>query len=207
MVSLYDARCNKATSFLKKDESNDHIIESLHACKQQKTLTTFNGTSYDFKIMCNNLDHPSDKKTAARLGLSSYDIMLDFACHHGYFSSLDSFADATLKQSKTASGGDVCQMWSDGKQKEVAEYCENDARLTAMLYAHGRSYGRLKRKTKSGKTTVWALPSTLFRTACQALKEYETNPPDTAWMQKLGGSSSQPSINSMADWAVDILSP
>ena len=138
--------------------------------------------------------HHSDKRALARLALTHVDIMLQFACANGYFSSLDSFAGPTLKTKKIGSGSTVKEDWEAGKCQEVADYCADDARLTALLYDHGSSFGYLLRTPKNKPDVVrrWALGIDLWQPALQCLK----NPTKATFMDN------PPDVGGMADWTL-----
>ena len=198
VVSLYDVRaCTIAASF--HGDSDTHILQAMDALEKMPYVVSFNGASFDFKMMSARLEHLHDKRRCARLALDHYDIMLDFACSNGYFSSLASFAQATLQKGKVSTGTEAITMWASGKKKEVVEYCEDDARLTGNIYLHGIRYGRLHRRTASGKKQTWALPQELFRKVKHAVKDYKNEPPDVSWM------TDPPNIPAALSWAMTLV--
>ena len=161
VVALYDTRDTRGVAFLREDgDPTAHVLRSLDAMEHSRELCTFNGTAFDFRMLASCLEGDADRKRCARLALEHVDIMLAFAASTGYFSSLESFATATLSRSKIGSGKDVAEQWEGGGRQQVADYCIDDAKITAMLYDHGKSYGRLSRSVRSrpGATATWALP-------------------------------------------------
>ena len=208
VVSLFDARCPAGaggTSFVRRtadgaDADDDaHLLAALLACENVPRLVTFNGTAFDFQQIAAGVRCRADKTRAARLALSSFDLLLDFTADNGYMSSLDSFATASLGEAKSGTGMEAVVLWAAGDHAAVAKYCENDARITAALHAHGMNLGRLSRTTKSGKVSTWALRPCLFRTAEDALVGHARKPPDVSWM------SDPPDVASLADWVLDLL--
>lgn len=199
VVSFCDSRSYDCISFSEHNNDN-HLIAALDLCdKYSSRLTTFNGSGFDFRMIANRVEDGHDKRRAARHALRSYDIMLDFACTHGYFSSLNSFAEASLGTQKNGDGATAIEDWDNKQYDKVVEYCENDARLTAQIYSYGMSEGSLARLTKAGKKNTWSLPLDGFRTAMTAVKEYRNDPPDVSWM------SDPPNLTNTVKWAVDML--
>lgn len=201
VVSLYDGRSQQAVSYTEASHGSGYLCSALAACAAQARVVTFNGTGFDYRMISNNVPHVADKACAARLALSTVDVMLNFACDTGYFSSLSSFATGTLNEAKSGDGAEAVDDWAAGRHAKVIKYCEHDAALTHALYDHARMYGRLTRITKAGRKATWVCSANPLRPTVQALTEYEQSPPDTSWMK----DGTAPDINGIADWAVDIL--
>jgi hypothetical protein len=200
VTSLYDGRAGTAVSFAESTHGPEFVGAALEACAAQRDVVTFNGCAYDYKVLARNAPDQAARKTAARLALTTRDILLNFACDTGYFSSLASFASATLGESKTSDGAAAVDDWNAGRHAEVTAYCEHDAKLTLQLYTYACKWGRLERLTKAGRKSVWACSHVPLHPTTDALQAYAASPPDTAWMQ--GGG---PDVAALADWAVDIL--
>lgn len=200
VVSIHDPRAGTGVSFTDKTNGQFFVEHALEACARQTSVITFNGTAFDFRMMCTNVFHAADKARAARLALDSIDIMLNFSCRHGYYTSLQSFTEGTLKTSKSSSGTEAIDDWANGDHAKVAAYCEHDAALTYRLYEEVMAYGRLTRTTKRGKSHVWVCddlrPSYAVLTAHARSRPY-----DTSWM------TDPPDLAAAADWAVDVLGP
>lgn len=197
VIALYDTRSNTPSTFLSDGKTDSHILQALLAMQNVPVLCTFNGTQFDFRMCAAACTHLSDQKALARLALEHVDIMLQFACQNGYFSSLDSFAGPTLGHKKIGSGATVKDDWAAGKHQEVAEYCADDARLTALLYDHGSARGRLLRTPKSKPDVVrtWALGAKLWQPAVECLKK----PKRATFMDD------PPDVGGMADWVLRYL--
>jgi hypothetical protein len=198
VVSLHDSRERQATSFVRKNSSTDHLIHAMDACERFDRIVTFNG-NFDFHMIADNVDDPRARRMAARLALTNYDILLNFAANTGYMSSLESFAVGTLGEGKTANGEHAVAMWASGEHQRVIEYCENDARITSGVYASGMRLGRLTRRTKSGKPSVWPLPLGRFSPTHKVIQSYIENPPDVSWMTE------PTDYSGIADWAIPLI--
>ena len=197
VVALWDTRANAAAKFMSDGKTDKHILEATLAMENSPELTTFNGTQFDFRMLAAACSHSSDQKRLATMALEHVDIMLQFACANGYFSSLDSFAGPTLGHKKIGSGATVKDDWAAGKHDEVADYCADDARLTALLYDHGKTKGYLLRTPKSKPDVVrrWPLAASLWQPAVKNLKR-----PKTATFM-----DDPPNVAGMADWVLRYL--
>jgi len=200
VVALHDSRTNAPRCFTAHDDgkTDDHIIRSIDALVAQAAVCSWNGTQFDFRMMAAVAGSAEDKRRCATLALTHTDMMLQFAADKGYYGSLQSFAVPTLGRGKIGQGGDVKADWAAGKRQEVADYCADDAKLTADLYEYGAAHGRLRRAAKtSNKISVWALGEDLWLPAHRALRAAGTA--DTSWMDN------PPDVGAAADWAVRLL--
>lgn len=194
VVALYDTRNKAVTTFVSDGKTDCHIVEAAAFMTQcQDPVCTFNGTSFDFKMLAAATTNPAAKTQLAHLALTHTDIMLQFACSNGYFSSLASFTVPTLNKGKIGSGGSVEEQWAGNKKQEVIDYCADDAKLTAELYMYGANYGRLERVSKAGKTSQWVLPPQPIWKAAAKCFDHITVPD---FLDK------PPPIQSMADWTL-----
>ena len=197
VIALWDTVANRPMTFLSDGKTDKHILEATLTMENCRELTTFNGTQFDFRMLAAGCSHDADKQRLARLALNHVDIMLQFACANGYFSSLDSFAGPTLGAKKIGCGADVKEDWAAGKHQEVADYCADDARLTALLYDHGKAKGFLLRTPKSKPDVVrrWGLDVNLWKNAVTCLKK----PKRATFMDD------PPNVGGMADWVLRYL--
>lgn len=197
VVALFDTRSGEPATFLDKGDDS-HLIRSLDAMEMNKDrLCTFNGTQFDFRMIAAACTNRADQRRCAVLALEHVDIMLQYACDKGYFGSLNSFACCTLDAKKIGSGADVREDWAAGKHQEVADYCADDARLTAELMDFGSRNGYLLREPKSrpGTTTRWGLGRSLWQPAAVCLR----NPARATFMDD------PPNVAAMADWTLQYL--
>ena len=194
VIALFCTRDSSVHTFVTNGEDDSHIIEATQFMDASKDcICTFNGTSFDFKMMAAATSDARTKKILAKLALTHIDIMLQFACDNGYFSSLASFTQPTLNKGKIGSGGSVEEQWASQKRQEVIDYCADDAKLTADLYLHGANYGRIMRVSKAGKQSTWVLPlQPVWKAAASCMQNitiatFMDNPPP---------------IHAMADWTL-----
>lgn len=200
VVALHDSRTNTAECFVARDDrvTDDHIIRATDAIEAQRTVCSWNGTQFDFRMMAAVAAAHADKRRCASLALTHHDMMLQFASDKGYYGSLESFAVPTLGRGKIGNGADVKDDWARGKRQAVADYCADDAKLTADLYEYGAAHGRLRRAAKtSNKVSVWALGVDIWIPAYKALDN--AGNADTSWMD------TPPNVVAAGDWATRLL--
>lgn len=94
------------------------------------TLVSWNGASFDFRVMADNYDTP---EYAKELCLSHIDLMLNFWYQHGHRVSLAKVLKGYNMQPKHMHGSSAPKLWAEGKYQEVIDYCEDDARKTLKV--------------------------------------------------------------------------
>lgn len=57
--------------------------------------------------------------------------------------SLQSVAQATLKEGKSGSGLEAVQLFREGRIEELKRYCLDDVRITKEIYEYGKSAGKV----------------------------------------------------------------
>lgn len=199
VISLYNTKTKATTNFISDGSTDKHIIDAA-ACMDHSSLPicTFNGTSFDFKMLAAATSDKQTKSVLAKLALFHVDIMLQFACSNGYFTSLASLSVPTLNRGKIGSGGSVQKDWEAGKKNEIVDYCADDAQITAKLYEYGATFGRLSRLSKARKQSIWVLPTHKHKQWQFAIKALEKiTVPDFL--------ESPPDIASLADWTLNLI--
>lgn len=172
-------------------------LYSLHVAGVR--LVTFNGASFDFRVVHNNLPPESEslRCRVREMAMDHVDIMYAFVCDNGHFASMQSFSEAT-GASKTGKGSDAIDNWlGDGAtaetQRGVLDYCRNDVVCLEKLYKRVTESDSINRVTKSGKTQVWNHGR--LTTVAECVARFNSNPPDNAWMRN------PPDPNTMIEWA------
>lgn len=169
----------------------EDVISLIDYLWEQNEIVTFNGASFDFKILYFN----SGDERVFELASSHIDICLCFGAEKGYFTSLNSFMLGCEIPGKNGSGGDAIMAWLKGTKDEkeaILDYCVNDVRCLRDLYARMvERPKRVFRQTKTGRRQRW------FPKLCSvalALQRYKLKPPDTSWMK------TPPRIGSVLSW-------
>lgn len=130
-----------ADGFRRWDESSvSEMIDYLLAFDR---VINFNGDSFDSRVL-------SSYRDVAGLRLKSFDILTDLLARLGHRVSLDSIAQATLGQKKTADGLVALRWWIEGRLEELGAYCENDVGVLRDIVEYGRSHGHVRYFDRSG---------------------------------------------------------
>ena len=61
----------------------------------------------------------------------------------GHRVSLESIAQATLKEGKSGSGLKAVQLYREGRMEELKRYCLDDVRITHKIYEFGKEHGKI----------------------------------------------------------------
>jgi DEAD/DEAH box helicase domain-containing protein len=132
-ITFYEEDVNDLVALLK---SSDLVVGFNHVGFDYKVLSAY--TDYDFHEL-NNLDMLVEVKKVL-----------------GFRLKLQSLAEATLKEGKTADGLIAAQWFREGKLDLVEKYCRDDVRITRDLYLFAAQNGRVLYRNKKG--TVITIP-------------------------------------------------
>lgn len=185
-------------------ESAIEFIDYLWTLNKTKfyDIITFNGTSFDFKFIAKLVcDIETRMEQVETLALISEDIMLDFATEHGYFTSLQSFADGCGIQGKSNTGKWAAETWQFGPkeaQQEVLDYCVEDVRVLCDVVDFRAKNDKLYRKSKTGNRILWVPMSATFRKSYDCITTFEENPVVPDWLKK--GNKTPLRVQSLWSW-------
>lgn len=168
------------------DEPSLHELARylLQAHLEGLPIVTFNGAKFDFAILGRHLKGPL-KDQIQSLVWKHVDIMFAFACQHGYFASMDSFAKGCELAPKTWNGLEAAEAWQENKpgdRAKVVAYCREDVRCLSDLYVHIVTTKSAKRVTKSN--SIQNVHFGELKTVEHAATQYLVYPPDCSWMKE-----------------------
>lgn len=103
----------------------------------------FNLLAFDYEVLRGYRNFSKEPKTL--------DIMVDLQRKLSFRPKLDSVVQATLGISKTADGLQALRWYREGRLDLIAQYCQDDVRLTRDLYLYGKRHGRVFVASFSGK--------------------------------------------------------
>ncbi len=75
--------------------------------------------------------------------LPSLDLMVEIEKVRGHRVTLNSVAEATLKEGKSGSGKDALELYRNGKMEQLKKYCLDDVRITKEIYEYGKKHGKV----------------------------------------------------------------
>ena len=167
----------------------------VHEDNAGATFVTWNGLSFDFRVVWNLCTDEAVRSQLCRVALRRHvDIMYAFLVEHGYPSSMQSFA-VRLNESKTWTGEAAAE--ADADIEQVKEYCKNDVSVLRKIYTAGSERGVLERRAASGKIATWALPGGMFWGVDRCMAQWAACPADQSWM-------TEPlDVVGMAKWATN----
>jgi DEAD/DEAH box helicase domain-containing protein len=127
-----DLRKQKFLVFFEQDVEK-LIIELLSA----DLVVGFNVKRFDYAV----LSSYTEVDLAARV--PTLDILELVKQKLGFRLKLNSLAEATLKETKTADGMQSLKWFKEGRLDLIEMYCKKDVAVTARLYQYGRDHGHL----------------------------------------------------------------
>lgn len=125
VVGIYDSAEDRYLCFEEKELPR--LEERLKQCD---LLVGFNIIEFDMKVLAPYLLMDTSP-------LRVMDIMAEFQRLRGHRVSLQSLAQATLKDSKSGTGWDAIQLFKDGRIEDLKRYCLDDVRITRSIFDYG----------------------------------------------------------------------
>ena len=131
VVGIYDYQRKDYFTFEEKEISK---LENF--LREASFLIGFNIREFDLEVLkpylISSLDH-----------LPVLDLLEEIEQVRKHKVSLQSIAQATLKEGKSGSGLEAVQLFKEGRLEELKRYCLDDVRITKALYEHGKSTGKV----------------------------------------------------------------
>lgn len=162
------------------------------------TVCTFNGASFDFKILAAllPLDCTALREKLVHLCFHRHiDIFFDFFTSMGYFASLESFCAGSGVGGKSWSGAEsaaaVSHALAAGTKEEtsrvarrLAEYCTQDVVCLEALVNFLAANSCLYRQAKSKRVSAWVpWEVTRFRPVAACILAWNAHPVVVDWME------------------------
>lgn len=133
-VSVTVAYSYDTDSFLVFEEKD--MPKLMEIMKKATRLIGFNIRRFDLPVLQPYASFPLK-------GQNFLDLMDDVKRHLGFFVSLDSLAQATLKRSKSGHGLDALRWYKHGEIEKIKKYCADDVAITRDLYEFGKKEGKV----------------------------------------------------------------
>ncbi|MEY4747030.1 MAG: hypothetical protein RLZZ416_79 [Candidatus Parcubacteria bacterium] len=153
LVGVHDSATGSYTSYLEKE-----LPRLWPLLERTDVLVGYNSAHFDVPLL--NKYYPGDLTR-----IKSLDLMQEIYAVAGRRLKLDSIAEATLGENKSASGSLSLQWWRAGEIEKVREYCLKDVELTKRIFDYARQNGYVKymdlgkmREVKL-KTADWLSPA------------------------------------------------
>ncbi len=153
LVCIHDSETDTYSSYL---EHELHHLWSI--LERTDVLVGYNSDHFDIPLL--NKYYPGDLTR-----IKSLDIMKEVHASLGRRLKLDSIAEATLGEKKSASGAQSLQWWRAGEIEKVRAYCLKDVEITKNIFDYALKNGSIKYK-ELGKsrevklnTSKWLAPT------------------------------------------------
>ena len=132
VVGIHDSKTNTLTSFL------EHELPRLwEILERTDLLVGYNSDHFDIPLL--NKYYPGDLTR-----IRSLDLMQEVYRSLGRRLKLDTLAEATLGEGKSADGLQSLKWWRQGEVEKVREYCLKDVDLTKRIFEYALHNNALK---------------------------------------------------------------
>ena len=116
-------------------EMANELVEYLYAFGNGRRVVTFNGASFDFKMLYLHLDDDMMRQKLLELAKNHFDLHLACIESGGHRMALNGLVVATLgNESKGGSGLDAIAWWKNQNYDALFEYCAKDVLLLKLLW-------------------------------------------------------------------------
>ncbi len=139
VVALHDSETDEYSYYLEKD-----FPKLWKILEHADMLIGYNSDHFDIPLL--NKYFPGELTH-----IKSLDILKEIHKSLGRRLKLDTVAEATLGESKSANGLQSIRWWKDGEIQKVCDYCVQDVKVTKGVYDYVFKHGKLKYKDL-GKT-------------------------------------------------------
>ncbi len=134
VVALHDSETNEYSYYLKED-----FPKLWKILEHTDMLIGYNSDHFDIPLL--NKYFPGELTH-----IKSLDILKEIYTSLGRRLKLDTVAEATLGESKSANGLQSIRWWKEGEIQKVCDYCVQDVKVTKRVYDFALKHGKLKYK-------------------------------------------------------------
>lgn len=153
IVCIHDSETDTYSSYLENE-----LYQLWNILERTDVLVGYNSDHFDIPLL--NKYYPGDLTR-----IKSLDIMKEVHATLGRRLKLDSIAEATLGEKKSASGSQSLQWWRAGEVEKVRSYCLKDVEITKRVFDYALKNNAIKFK-ELGKsrevklnTSKWLAPA------------------------------------------------
>jgi DEAD/DEAH box helicase domain-containing protein len=134
IVGIHDSETGEYSSY-----SQEELPLLWPIIEKADVLIGFNSDSFDIPLLNNY--YPGDLTK-----IRSIDLLVEVHKMLGRRIRLQSLAEATLGEGKSASGIEAVKWWQAGEYDKVRKYCIQDVKVTRDLYDYALKHNKLKYK-------------------------------------------------------------
>lgn len=123
------------------------LVDELFAAD---LVVGFNIRRFDYEVLSAYTDRPLKD-------LPTLDLLEEVERTLGFRVKLDNLTRATLGAKKSADGLAAIRWYKEGNLAKIAEYCQEDVRITAELYQYGKTHRQVLFPDRSGAVKTCAV--------------------------------------------------
>ena len=131
VVCVYNYDADSYTSFTEHE-----MFQLEELLRSAGLIVGFNIRSFDFGVLSSYLFTSVEQ-------FPILDLLEEIERVRGHRVTLQSVAEATFNDRKTGHGLDAVRLFREGRLQELADYCQNDVRLTKEIYNFGKENGKI----------------------------------------------------------------
>lgn len=132
LVCTWDSETNGYETFFESD-----LPKLWQLLEKTDMLIGYNSDHFDIPLL--NRYYPGDLTR-----IKSLDLLREIKNASGKRFKLDSVAQATIGQKKSADGLQAVDWWQKGEFEKVRDYCLDDVRITKEVYEYAHANGKIK---------------------------------------------------------------
>jgi DEAD/DEAH box helicase domain-containing protein len=138
VVGIHDSETDTYSCFLEHE-----LPELWKILERTDMLVGYNSDHFDIPLL--NKYYPGDLTR-----IRSLDLMQEAQKSLGRRLKLDTIAEATLGEKKSADGAQSLKWWKQGEIEKVKHYCQKDVELTKRIFDYALKKGSLKYRDFGG---------------------------------------------------------
>ena len=143
---IYDSQLDGFVTYF--EDEIDRLLEHLFSCQ---LVVGYNCKRFDYVVLT-----PYTRENLQ--ALPTLDLLEEIHNRLGYRLSLNRVIEETLGSKKSADGIQALAWYKEGKLREIADYCQEDVRLTRNLFLYAVETAHLLFRNKAGKSVRLPLP-------------------------------------------------
>jgi DEAD/DEAH box helicase domain-containing protein len=128
-----------------RDYTEQEVDLLIAALRGADLVVGYNLIRFDYEVLRAYTDDPLSD-------LPTVDMLRDLHRAIGWRPKLDSVADATLGEGKSADGLQAVRWFRQGQLDKVIAYCRRDVEVTWHVYRFGRQNGYVQYRDRRGRT-------------------------------------------------------
>jgi len=132
LVAIHDSEMDSYSSYLEHE-----LPELWKVLERTDVLVGYNSDHFDIPLL--NKYYPGDLTR-----IKSLDLMHEVYLAMGRRLKLDTIAEATLGEQKSADGAQSLRWWRQGEIEKVREYCLKDVELTKKIFDYALAHNSLR---------------------------------------------------------------